>query len=146
MRLTARGRSLVTLLALLVLVCGLPARSLALVEILQISKERATRMGIAVRVQPSANKDAWVRVEFKTTGALKEFRYADLELTQDGKRLVTASLMPRKPDPQSVLLEFYGDPAALANASVTIVAYDQPEGGTGYRLSMKDYLAQVAAR
>jgi hypothetical protein len=146
MRLSARGRAPITVLVLLLLTCALPARCFALVEIEDISKERAKQMGIDVRVKRSANNDAWVQVEFRAAGPLKEFRWADLEVTQGEKRLVTASLMPRRPAPDSVLLEFYGDPAALMNASVTIVAYNDPRTGIGYRLQMKDYLDRTAAR
>jgi hypothetical protein len=77
---------------------------------------------------------------------MKEFRWADLELTQGEKRLVTAALMPRKPSPDSVHLEFYGDPAALADATVTLFVHDEPLGGTGYRLKMKEFLTPAASR
>src|SRR5438045_2915538 len=109
---SARRRSL-TSLALLLLLFGLPGRSYAAYGVLDVSKEPAKALGITVSAGPSANNDLRVQVEFKTTGPLKEFRWADLELTQGEKRLVTAALMPRKPSPDSVHLEFYGDPAAL---------------------------------
>src|SRR5207253_6373838 len=87
MTLSVRGRPSITALALLVLLWGLPGRCLADVLVEDVSKERAKALGIAVRLQPSANNDVRVQVEFKTVGAMKEFRYADLELTQGGKRL-----------------------------------------------------------
>lgn len=115
-----------------------------------MSKERAKELGIRVRILPSANDDARVQVEFKTTGALREYRWADLELTQGGKRLVSAPLLPRKParesPEESKQLEFYMDPAALPNATVTIVVDGEPLTGTGYRLKLKDFPAQAASR
>ena len=45
-----------------------------------------------------------------------------------------------------VHLEFYGDPAALANSTVTLFVHNEPLGGTGYRLKMKDFLAPEASR
>lgn len=136
---SARFRPLLTCLGLLLLVFGLPTRSPALAEIEEVSKERAKELGISVTSRPSANKDAWVQVEFKTTGALKGFRWADLELTQGGKRLVTASLLPRNSPPDTVRLDFYMDPAALPQAMVTVFVYRGLEG-IGYQLKMKDFL------
>src|SRR5688500_17045716 len=92
-----RHRSLPILLASLLL-CGFPGRSLALSRISNVSKERAQELGITVRVLPRAD-DVRVQVEFRTTGALKEFRYANLDVTRGGKTLVSASLMPRQPAP-----------------------------------------------
>jgi hypothetical protein len=145
MTLFARRPSL-TSLALLLLLCGVPGRGYADYGILDVSKERARELGITVSSGPSANNDLRVQVEFKTTGPMKEFRWADLELTQGEKRLVTAALMLQKPSPGSVHLEFYGDPAALANATVTLFVHDEPLGGTGYRLKMKDFLTPAASR
>lgn len=142
---TRRGPAL-TFLALLLLLCGPPAPCFADYDVADVSAARAKELGIAVRSQPSANNDVWVQVEFQTAGPLKEFRWADLELTQGGKRLVTAALMPRKPTRDSTQLDFYIDPAALTNATVTIFVADQPLGGTGYRLKMRDSLAPAASR
>jgi hypothetical protein len=133
--------------ALLLLIGSVPQRCRAEILIGDITPERAKQLGITVHVQPRA-EDVWVRVQFKTTGALKGFRYGELELTQGGKRLLSAALMARKPTAQSPAeaqqLEFYVDPAALPNASVMVVAYSRELGGEGYRLRMKDYLPKGA--
>ncbi len=81
-----------------------------------------------------------------TTGATKEFRWADLELKQGEKRLVTAALRPQNPTPDSVLLQFYMDPAAVPNTTVTIFVYPGGRGGVGYQLKMKDFLTPAASR
>ena len=111
-----------------------------------MSKERAMELGIAVRSQPSADNGLWVQVEFKTTGDMKEFRWADLELRQGEKRLVHAALRPQNPTPDSVLLQFYMDPAALPNATVTVFVYPRPRSGIGYRLKMKEFVTPPPAR
>jgi hypothetical protein len=138
MTLSTRCRAL-AFLALLLLLGGLPGRSYAMYDVEDVSKESAKQLGITMRSQPRP-EDVWVQVEFKSTGRLKEFRWADLELTQGGKRLIMAALMPWKPTPDSVWVEFYIDPASLPNATVTIFVSDQPLGGTGYRLQMKGFL------
>jgi hypothetical protein len=145
-----RRRPSLLVLALFLLLCTLPGRCFALSEIMDVSKKRAKELGITVRSRPSANHDVWVQVEFKAAGAMKEFRWADLELRQGEKRLVTAALMPKKPTQESPseskLLEFYIDPAALPNSTVTIFVYAEPLSGIGYRLQMKDFLPQAASR
>ena len=135
-----------TLVALLLLLGGLPGRSYAMYGILEISRERAKKLGITVSAGPSANNDLRVQVDFKTAGPMKEFQWADLELSQGEKRLVTAALLPRRSSPDKVHLEFYGDPAALANATVTLFVRDEPLGGTAYRFRLKEFLAPAAAR
>jgi hypothetical protein len=150
MKLSVRHRSTLTFLALLPALCALPGRSFAMASVGDVSKERAKELGITVRSQPSANHDLWVQVEFKTIGAMKEFKWADLEVMQGGKRLVTAALLPRKrtleSPPESKMLEFYIDPAALADTTVTIFVYNVPLSGIGYRLKMKEFLARAASR
>lgn len=150
MKLSPRCRPALVILALSGLVFGLQQRSSALILIEDVSKERAKELGITVRVLPSANEDARVQVDFKTTGPLKGFRYANLTLTQGGKRLVTTPVLPRKPaidsPEESKQLEFYMDPAYLPHTTVTVVTYSEPLTGIGHRLKMKDFLPQTSSR
>lgn len=131
-------------LGLLLLLGLLPGRSLALSLLKNVSREEAKELGISVEMKRRP-EDVWVKIEFKTTGALKEYRYAMLDVTRDGKRLLMAPLSARKPKvdspPESKMLEYYIDPAALPNSEVTIFAYPEPLTGYGYRLQMKDYPA-----
>jgi hypothetical protein len=144
----ARRRPLLALLGTLLLVCGLAGRCLALVSIMPVSKEKAKEMGINVTLQPR-EEDVWVRVDFKTTGPLKGYRYANLDLKQGKKRLLMAALMSHRPRTDSPddasQVDFYLDPAALPDASVTLIAYEG-RGGIGYELQMKDFIAKAAAR
>ncbi|MFN3650115.1 MAG: hypothetical protein ACK47B_11100 [Armatimonadota bacterium] len=150
MRLPNRLRPLLVLAAASALLLGVQARALAIVLIKDVSAAEAKELGITVKVGPSANDDLRVMVEFKEVGRLSSFRYADLRLEQNGKRVVSASLQARKPavdsPPERKLLEFYIDPDQLANASVTIVSYNEPHSGTGYRLKMKDYVSREKGR
>lgn len=146
MRHSPRLRPGFTFLALLLLLGGLPGRCLALDLISDVSKERAKELGITVRSQPSANNDLWVQVEFKPTDPKREFKRADLDITRNGKRLVTASLMPQRPAPDRMRFDFYIDPAALPDASVMIVVWSDPLTGQGYRIKMKEFVAPPASR
>lgn len=144
-----RRRPTLLFLTLLLLVCGLSERCSALILLTDVTREKAKVLGITVRSKAREN-DVWVQMEFKTTGPMKNFTWADLELTQGGKQLVTVPILPRKPTndspEESKQLAFYIDPAALPNATVTVVVYDEPLTGTGYRFKMKDFLPQAAAR
>ena len=145
MSLAARFRSPLAAIGLLTLVCAAAGRCYALAEIEPINKDRARQLGIAVTTGPSANNDLRVQVDFKTTGALKGFRWADLELARGGKRVISSSLMPQKQDPDRVHLEFYLDPAALADTTLTVFSYEG-RGGIGYQMQMKDYPLVPGAR
>lgn len=138
MSFVTRFRSPLAAVGLLTLVCAATSRCYALAEIEPINKDRARQLGITVTTGPSANSDLRVQVDFKTTGALKGFRWADLALARGGKRLISSSLAPQKQDPDRVHLEFYLDPAALADTTVTIFAYEG-RSGIGYEMRMKEF-------
>ena len=150
MKRSARSRSALPSLFLWLLLCGPPARCPAEYLVADVSKEQAKELGVVIRTQPSANHDLRVEVEFRATGRMKEFRWADLELTQGGKRLVSAALQPRKPPrnraADTTRLEFNIDPAALPDASVTLFVADEALGGTGYRLKMKNLATSAGDR
>ena len=139
-----RFRLLILGLALLSLLGTAQRPASAFAEIEDVSKARAKELGITVLAQPRPDSgDVWVQVEFRSKGALKGFRWADLGLVKDGKRLICAALMPREPagdsKPDTVRLDFYVEPALLSGATVTVFSYNQPRGGIGYCLKMKDY-------
>lgn len=44
-----------------------------------------------------------------------------------------------------MLVEYYVDPAALADSTVTLVFYSEPLTGVGFRLKMSDSTPSTAA-
>lgn len=114
-------------------------RCSALAVIQPVAQDKAKELGITVRSQPSANDDLIVIVEFKKQGEMREFRWADLELSRNGKRVISSAIQPRTTDKDTVRLDLYMDPAAVPDTSVTIFVYNQPRGGIGYRLKLKDF-------
>jgi len=148
---STRLRPLLVGLALLPLLCALQRPASALIEIEAVSKARAKELGITVQVKPRpASGDVWVWVDFKNRGALKGFSSADLVVSKDGKRLVMAALMPRKPATDSpaeeTRLDFYIEPSLLPEATVTVIVYPGKIEGSGYQLTMKDFLPAIAPR
>lgn len=146
-----RSRPALLGLAVLSSLCALPKPAAALIEIEDVSRARAKELGITVQAKPRPDSgDVWVQVDFKTRGALQGFKWADLVVTTDGKRLLMAALMPRKPAADSgadeTRVEFYIEPTLLPDAAVTVVAYPGGLGGSGYRLKMKDFLPPAGSR
>lgn len=144
-------RPLLLGLALLPLLCigQRPASALFLLE--PVSKARAKQLGITVQVKPRPEfGDVWVWLDFKNRGDLKHFTAADLVVSKDGKRLVRATLRPLKSNSSSTAeethLEFYLEPSLLPEATVTVMAHSGGLGGTGYQLTMKDFLPAAASR
>jgi hypothetical protein len=140
MKPSARRLTAPSVLLLAGLLCAAPQPGAALERHGDVSPARAKELGITVRSRPSANQDVWVQVEFKTAGSLKNFKRADLELASGGKRLVGAALRPVEVAPDTLRIDFYIAPAALPDASVTVVAWSGERDGIGYRLPMKEFL------
>lgn len=146
MKCTAGFRVTLSVAALLLVSATVPPPSFALDELRDVSREEAKKLGITVEARPRPQDgDVWVQVEFKPTGPKKEFKYTHLNVTHDGKKLVSAALMPYRPKPDTLRFDFYIDPAALPDATVTITVWEDPLTGQGYVLKMKDY-APAASR
>src|SRR3712207_1948725 len=139
MTLVARCRPLLTGLAGALLAYGLarPCSALDLIE--DVSKDRAKELGITVQTR-TRPEDVWVQVEFTTTGPKKEFKYTYLDITLDGRRMVSANLMPIKLSPDSMRFEFYIFSAALPDATVTITIWEVPFTVNVYRIRIKSFL------
>lgn len=145
MKLAASLRLTLGVLVLLLASSAAPAPCFALDLLKDVSKEEAQKLGITVKAKPRPQDgDVWVQIQFKPTGPKKEFKYTHLNVTQGGKKLVSATLMPYHPAPDALSFDFYIDPAALPNATVTITVWEDPLTGQGYVLQMKDYLPAAA--
>jgi hypothetical protein len=135
-------RALFTVLAAALCLGTFAERVSALAVIQDVSPDKAKALGITVRSQLSANDDLMVIVEFKKQGDMKEFRWADMELSRNGKRVISSAIQPLSTDKDTVRLDLYMDPAAIADTMVTVFVYNEPRSGVGYRLRLKDFLPQ----
>lgn len=131
----------------LLVICGLPARCFALDVLKELSREDAAKLGIAVETQSRREShDVRVQVEFKPASPNKPPTYVNLDVTQGGKRLVYAALMPVHPSAGTTRFAFYIDPTALPDASIIVTEVGAPLPGHGYVLHLKEYLPAAAAR
>src|SRR5689334_22156341 len=111
-------RALLTLLVSIVCLGAFATRSSALPVIQPVAPDKAKELGITVRSQPYANDDLLVIVEFKKQGDMREFRWADMELSRNGKRVISSAIQPRTTDKDRVRLDLYMDPEAVKDTSV----------------------------
>jgi hypothetical protein len=90
-------RTALACMAAIALVFGAAERCAALILLTDLTKERPKELGISVRSVLRDTGDVRVQVDFKITGAMRNFRWADLTVSQGNRTLVNAPLLPRKP-------------------------------------------------
>lgn len=112
----------------------------AMAEIQPVSPEKSKKLGVTVRTQPSANEDLMVIVEFKKQGEMKEFRWANVELARNGKRVIASAVQPREMEKDVVRFDLYMDPEAGKDTTITIFVYNRARTGIGYSLKLRDFL------
>jgi len=118
----------------------------AMQENMEVSKERAKAMGVAIRSHTNGEAGVKVWIEFKTQGVLKNFARVELEMSAGGKHLVSAPLLASRPTADSVSAYFSADPVYLATSVLTIVAQDGERTRIGYRLKLRDFIEQEKAQ
>jgi hypothetical protein len=105
-----------------------------------VSEAQAKEMGVAIRTETNGDAGIRVRMEFKTTGKLKEFSYVEVRIGEGKSRIMSAPLMAAHPSPGSVAVQFSAGPAYLPESALEIFVEDAVPGGTVYRLKVKDFV------
>ena len=117
-----------------------PSLSFAMMSIGDVSKERAKKLGIEVRSQPSGPRAAWVQLEFKPEGEFKNFRHVSMEIREGEKLLVGyAPLQEKRSSSGNVVVGFMVNRAYLENISLRVVT-GMPMNLVGYDLRLKDFV------
>ena len=75
-----------------VLLAVLPTLACALEEIENVTRQRATELGMIVRAEAAGPDAVHVELEFPTTGELKDFRRVEIRI-EDGKKLIFSSTL-----------------------------------------------------
>jgi len=104
-----------------------------------VSKERAKELGVAIRSRMANTNEVQVWLEFTTKGELKDFTYAQLGIMAGERSVLSATLLPKHPSPDIVLIFFSADPATMPTCIVTIVV-GEFLSMTGYRFKLKDFV------
>ena len=97
------------------------SRCLALIVIETVSKERAEKdFGATIRTEMVATNQVGVWLEFKPKGKLQTFSSVQLEITSAGRKIVSATLLPLKQTPETVVVYFSTDPVYLSASALTV--------------------------
>lgn len=130
----------ITFSILTALLLGFTSPCLALVEIADVSPERAKELGITLRAHRNGEAGVAVWIEFKAAGALKNFTRVELRMTSGGKHLVSAPLQATRKADGAVEAYFSADPAQLAGSTLLIAVTDAPRTHIGYQLAVKSFV------
>lgn len=145
-------RHLATILLLALLILGPSSRCFALMGISNVSKDEAKEMGMEVRVKSNGPNEAWVELEFKAAGKLKDFSHVSLEI-RDGEKFLLGwtALKERRTDSGGVAVSFLANRAYLDKVTLRVavnVGTPVPGQGVekgGYDLHLKDFVERAAA-
>jgi hypothetical protein len=77
---------------------------------------------------------------------LKNFTHVKVEITANGRTMISAPLQELRPTTDTVSVYFSGDSTYLAEGVLTIVVKDGELTLTGYQFKVKDFSEPVASR
>lgn len=110
-------------------------------------KKEVAKEKYGITMHARRNGDAGIKVwlEFKKTGWLEKFTYAELRIEDaQGKHLVSAQLQPNPvhhaQSKDVTTVAFSASPEQLEHCSFLVVCYGSNEGDVGYYLKVKDFL------
>ena len=139
-------KTILHLSVLVVLLAVAPSRCLALRSLGILSTNEAKEMGLEVRATPAGPDAAWLELEFKIEGKLKDYnpeRFSQVELEiRDGEKslLSYAALQEQHPAPGRVRVRFMANRAYLDKLVLTIVVGQGLMAGGAYELRMKEFV------
>jgi hypothetical protein len=122
-------------------------RCFALWDIEDSTKERAKELGIEITTKIMSGTEVGAWIEFKPKGKLKEFSHVGLEITANGKKVVSANVLPSRKSEDIVTVPFYTDLEFLPACKVTVYVWSESgRGGIGYRFNVKDIVKPVESK
>ena len=124
-------------LAVLVLFAAACESCLAMISTRNVSKDQAKELGIELRAKPNGPKEAWIELEFKPEGQLKEFHHVSVEI-RDGEQFLLGwtPLEAKRTDSGRVVVRVMGNRAFLEKLTLRVVT--GALGDAGYDLRIKD--------
>ena len=110
----------------------------AMASLEQVSPARAKELGMEIRSKPAGPDATWIELEFEAKGALKNFERVSLEITDEGKLLLSSTLKEEKSSDAHVIVSFTAGRAILEKVTLRVVT------GFGMRvcreLRLKDFV------
>lgn len=124
---------LAALAALLLATCS---QCLALISIANVSREQAKEMGIQIRAKPNGPSQAWIELEFRPEGRLKDFQHVSLEV-RDARAFLLGwtPLKERRSGSGTVLVNLMGNRDFLEKVTLRIVSGTFSSSGHDLRIT-----------
>jgi hypothetical protein len=132
-------KPILTIAAVAFLFVVAPSPCFALTLIAPVSKERAKELGMEVRSAADGPNQVRVELEFKAEGKLKNFSSVDLQIGDQDKPLVTASLREDRSKPGRVAVSFTADLAQLDKLTLQVTV-PESDGRTIYEIRVTDFV------
>ena len=127
-----------SILMFLLLAASSPCFALRRIGI--ISKQEAKELGLEIRATAAGPEAAWVELEFKPEGKLKDFQHVELDIREGEKLLVSyAALQEQRPTSGRVLVRFMADRAFLSKITLTVVT-GFASNYNGNEIQLKDFV------
>lgn len=139
-------KTIFSLAVLAVLLAIAPSPCLAYTSIGILTTNEAKAMGLEVRATPAGPDAAWLELEFKTEGKLKDYNperssRVELEIRDGEKSLLSyATLQEQHPAPGLVRVQFMANRAYLDKLIFRIVVGGGAAVGGAYELHVKDFV------
>jgi hypothetical protein len=133
-------KRLTPLLALAWLLLAAPSLCFAEMSIEHVSRERAKKLGMEIRLKGNGPNEVWVELEFKAVGELKDFDHVSLEIREGDKLMVGyAPLRVAPSTSERVLVGFMANRAFLEKVTLRVVTGHRMDM-TGHDLHVKDFV------
>lgn len=133
-------KTIFNLSVLAALLAVVTSTCLAEMRIEFVSKERAKKLGMDIRLKGNGPNEVWVELEFKAEGELKDFKHVSMEIREGEKFLVGSAPLREHPSSSGrVLVSFMANRAYLDKVTLRVVT-----GGLkdmkGHDLRIRDFV------
>ena len=110
-----------------------------------VSKNRAeNELGVKIKSELCADGRIGVRLEFMPLGNLERFHHAELDISSEGRRLLSATLKPLIQTETQVVLYFSADPSYVKMTTLTVIVRRKTRWDPdGYSFAIKDFVNEL---
>ena len=127
-----------SLLAILFL--ALPNWCFALMNLEDVTADRAKALGLEVRSNAAGPDAVRVELEFEIKGELKDFSRVDLIMQDGGTLLLHSTLQPEPSKPGHVVVGFAADRSQLDKLVLRVVTQTSKRSRVGHDLQVKEFV------
>jgi hypothetical protein len=127
-----KGTPHLAALVLLLVICN---PSLGMISVENLTRDRAKELGIELKAKANGPREAWIELEFKPEGQLKEFQHVSLEIRDGDQFLLGWTPLEAKPTGTgSVVVRVMANRAFLGKVTLRIVTGATDDVGRDLRI------------